>query len=367
LLRNTTAKTRVIIAAACLALGIGAVFSLAAPARRSATPPPRVTALAETPDQVIARLKKDEAAVKSGHVTRLGVQQRGPLPEGARGPAAWEAARKAPIVGQRRDALRFAGTDWRRETSLADPAGAVQMRMVQGIAGAFRRVYEESGSGADAKKTASIGVTPALEAADYLFLGRGSTLLQGVKWSAARQEGAHLVLTGARGPMAVTLTLRAAPTLAVERLTSQETVVTPQGETHRGAELVAVYEADGLVPKTVEELMYSGAPLNDVRLSSFTAEEIELNIPVPQRELLVAIPRGAEVTDRRLDPPVTYTQGAKDLSVAEAEALRARTGPKTARVGLLAPNFTLTTLDGKTAKLSDFRGKTVLLTWFASW
>ncbi|PIC63693.1 thiol-disulfide oxidoreductase [Sporosarcina sp. P13] len=35
--------------------------------------------------------------------------------------------------------------------------------------------------------------------------------------------------------------------------------------------------------------------------------------------------------------------------------------------GDLAPDFELTTLDGKTAKLSDYRGKMVLLNFWASW
>jgi peroxiredoxin len=35
--------------------------------------------------------------------------------------------------------------------------------------------------------------------------------------------------------------------------------------------------------------------------------------------------------------------------------------------GQLAPDFTLTALDGKTVKLSDFRGKAVLLNFWATW
>jgi len=36
-------------------------------------------------------------------------------------------------------------------------------------------------------------------------------------------------------------------------------------------------------------------------------------------------------------------------------------------LGTLAPDFTLTTLDGKQVKLSDYRGKAVLLNFWATW
>ena len=41
--------------------------------------------------------------------------------------------------------------------------------------------------------------------------------------------------------------------------------------------------------------------------------------------------------------------------------------PVGTKVGELAPNFTGTTLDGETIRLSDLRGKTVLINVFASW
>lgn len=39
----------------------------------------------------------------------------------------------------------------------------------------------------------------------------------------------------------------------------------------------------------------------------------------------------------------------------------------TAKVGAVAPDFTLQTLDGQSVKLSDYRGKAVLLNFWATW
>ena len=41
--------------------------------------------------------------------------------------------------------------------------------------------------------------------------------------------------------------------------------------------------------------------------------------------------------------------------------------PRRARIGKLAPDFTLKALDGKAVTLSSFRGRPVVLTFFASW
>jgi peroxiredoxin len=44
-----------------------------------------------------------------------------------------------------------------------------------------------------------------------------------------------------------------------------------------------------------------------------------------------------------------------------------QTGPSANLKGQLAPDFTLQSLDGKSVRLSDFRGKAVLLNFWATW
>jgi hypothetical protein len=46
------------------------------------------------------------------------------------------------------------------------------------------------------------------------------------------------------------------------------------------------------------------------------------------------------------------------------ETMATTSAPARATLGMTAPDFTLKDLDGKTHKLSDYRGKTVVLEWF---
>jgi thioredoxin-dependent peroxiredoxin len=49
---------------------------------------------------------------------------------------------------------------------------------------------------------------------------------------------------------------------------------------------------------------------------------------------------------------------------ALAAAMSAQGGPVELKVGDQAPDFALPGSDGKTHRLSDYRGKTVVLAWF---
>src|SRR5690349_3764843 len=101
--------------AALTVVGIGQAWS--AP-KKPATPPPAkaktAAPAASATDAVLARLKKDEAAIKSGRISILVTRREGEIPERATGAAAAEALRKAPLGSQRREYLIFSGDDWKR-------------------------------------------------------------------------------------------------------------------------------------------------------------------------------------------------------------------------------------------------------------
>ncbi len=63
-----------------------------------------------------------------------------------------------------------------------------------------------------------------------------------------------------------------------------------------------------------------------------------------------------------------FTAGAAAAAAAPASQSSTSARPDVGiRVGNLAPDFTLKTLDGQTVKLSDYRGKPVLVNFWATW
>ena len=64
------------------------------------------------------------------------------------------------------------------------------------------------------------------------------------------------------------------------------------------------------------------------------------------------------------DPDKNKTAGERQETAVKAQPL---SGGAEAKEGEKAPDFALTNLSGQTVKLSDFKGKTVILNFWASW
>jgi hypothetical protein len=362
-------KLRLLLAVSIALAGVTAAFSRAAPPPKAPARSPASAPAGSAAAKAVARLKADEAGLRSGRLTLLSQHRRVDLPEGTKPAAAMEAASRAPLFSQRREYLLFSGKNWRRDITVMDPQGNVGVRYQMGMNRGVGRMLQEIGEGEKATRTGSLGINPEENAADQVLLGRAAELLGGITWTSAKAEDSRLVLTGARGDQRITLALRTKPHHAVERLVMTEPVVTPEGSVTQGLEITAAYEPAGarLAPKTVQHLVYAVGTVNRAMLTTYKVEGARLNDPIRPDELAIAFPEGTRVTDSRVDPPVRYLQGEKELTLTEVKSLgqqRAETG---ARIGAPAPGWELKTLDGKPAKLADYRGKVVLLTWFASW
>jgi len=342
----------------------GAAQAGRSPAKRPATTPPVPTAAA-----LLARVQQEEAKVRTGRVSLHTLHRRVELPADTRGAAgARAAAAKAPLFSQQREYLVFSGADWKRDATTQDPTGDTTAHYVLGATEGVGRVLQETGHADKAQRQGSVGAPPEQTAADRVLFHRATDVLEGVKWKAVKPApGGEYVLTGTRDDEQFSVTVRTTPTPAVRRLVVSQSVVTPEGAATRGQEVAVVHEAGKPDHKSVEYFLYITGAVNRAALTLFKVEGSLLNRPVPAPELAVAFPQGARVTDGRFDPPLRYVQGERDLSLAELKALAQRQGDGRAKVGAPAPDWELPGLDGKAVKLSGYRGKVVLATWFASW
>jgi len=342
--------------------------SAAAPKKAPATGKPKAPTTVDAA-AAVARLRKDEARVHSGRLSLHVISRQGELPARANSAAALAAGRKHAVSAQTRDYFVFSPAGWKRDITVMDAQSNTTGHYLMGAGKAPARILEETGHAEQTKRIGTIGLEPQQNAADRLLLSRGSDLLESVKWSGARKQGAQIVVTGTRGEERITLHLRTSPAYAVERLLSEETVETPMGKIARGQELLAEYavEKGALTPKTIQHLIYVGEPRNQVLLASYKVEGAQFNPTLKEDELDVPFPVGTAVTDRRAEPPLRYAQGEKDLTLADLKALQETQQASAATVGKPSPDWEIKTLDGKTAKLTDYRGRVVLMTWFASW
>ena len=355
------------VSAAILVLA-GATVGAAAPAKGKTAAAKPAPGAALDPAQVVAQLRKDETALRTARLTVRAVRKQGPVPAGAKGQAVWDAAGKLPTDSQRRESLIVSGASWKRDVTVLDEQGAPAAHFVAGVVRRNGRMLQESGHGD--KKTASGVLGMDLGEDDHaLLVTPGTDLLQGIKWKAAKRMGSQILLTGMQDTTPVTAALRTSPHYALERLSAEETLVTPQGKLQRGSLVRVSYDTTNgqLTPKTLERVDYATPPIGQLMFTSYTVESAQANTPVTDAELEIAFPSGIKIVDRRVDPPARYAQGDKDLTLDEVKALSQKQAANAAKVGAPAPGIELKTVAGDTAKLSDQKGKVVLLTFFASW
>jgi peroxiredoxin len=355
---------------------LGAVLAgamLAWPARGAAPPPAGRGVL--SPPAAMALLRENEARVVAGVVryasTSRSTRWDGDVDEGE---ARAELAARGRDYGGVSGRLQFAGDAWRDDAVFTSPAG-VSLIMETAAAAGLRRELRRAAS----RMRAVVGPEGAGPGnlVSSLLRARLGALLKDVPWkSAAPAPGGRVSLKAEWQGRGLELVLDPRAAGRVTRIT----VLTRRDGQERPSAIVVVEATwqtlDGLsFPARVSELRVSRlgegvqASRQDLRV-----ETALLNGPVAPAELLVALPPGAEVTDLRAGTAVRYSQGERDLSLAEVRDLAEKkssallpTPPGGPRLGAPAPPLAVRTLDGKPAGLADFRGKVVLLNWFASW
>lgn len=338
----------------------------AAPAKPKPAAQPKPAA--PTAASVIARLKKDEAAVKSARLSYVSLHRRADLPESARGPAGARAAiTKEPVSSQRREYLVLSPRGWKRDVTVMDAQGNVQNHYVMGFQENLQRLLQETGHAESTRREGTVGIEFARDAADAFLFHQSADLLAGVTWNSVRPGAGVVSLSGTRGDEEVAVTIRTTPAYAIQKFFVTQSLSTPRGQTTRGQEVVVTYEPGKRDLKTLEHLIFLTGAVNRAAFSHYKMEGVQMNQAVGAHELAFSFPAGTKVTDRRFDPPLRYTQGDTDLTPAELKALAEKKAEAFAKVGSEAPDWELKALDGKQVRLSGLKGKVVLLTWFASW
>ncbi len=337
----------------------------------AAQPPARPGTL--SPPVAIAKLRESEAKVASGELrlvaTSRSVRWDGDVDEVQ---AREELERRGREYGRAATTLRFTAAGWREEGLFTAPEG-VSRRLATSAAYGLRREVSVVGSRVRAQILRDLPGPAAVPGA--LLRSQLGELLKDVPWKKSETAGRLVILRGEWLGRSLALTLdpgRGCRPVAVAIVTRRMDAPAPTS-----VQVTRVTYPAGAdpTPARVEQLRIS--PLGEgatASLHQVIVEERQLNVPVAPDALQVAIPKGAEVVDQRAGTAVYYQQGDADLPLSEVQALAERQlaermpvpvgGPK---LGAPAPAVALKTLEGKEAQLADYRGKVVLLNWFASW
>lgn len=327
-----------------------------------------------SPPAAMGQLAAGEAAIRSGTVrfssASRSVRWDGDVDEAA---ARAELERHGRDYGSAAGELRFAGDAWRQEAAFTRKAG-VTTWVVTGAADGLRREVVTAASRARATLGPELPGVAALPNA--LLRARLSAMLKDVPWKSSRAApDGNVVLSGEWQGRALALTLdpkhgcRAVALRVVTRRMGED------APSSIAALQVEYPAAPGpSLPARVRVLQVSRlgegatASLQDLRV-----EKASLN-DADAAGLAVAIPRGAEVLDTRAGTAIYYEQGEQEPTPAEvremvekkiaAQAPPSPTGPK---LNVPAPAVVLKDLEGREVRLADYRGKVVLLNWFASW
>jgi hypothetical protein len=332
-----------------------------------------------SPPQAMGRLKAAEDRVRSGVVRFVGTSRsarwEGEVDEAQ---ARAELSRDGRQYGSSAGTLRFDASGWKEEGRFTSEAGVTTIALSGAAAGRRRSV---TSAASHAHATISPDQPGPAGLANALLREAVTELLKEVPWkSSETAAGGRLLLKAEWQGRALSLVLEPRQEYRVV----EARVITRRGGAGEADAPVSAVQTlrveyqrrDGaLYPARIEQLNVSrlGEAAHAV-VMEMRIEEATLNGVVAPDSLSVAIPRGAEVTDTRAGAAVRYQQGERDLTLAEVRELAERReaelspaptgGP---RLGAAAPGLVLKALDGKPARLEDYRGKVVLLNWFASW
>jgi peroxiredoxin len=373
-------KTEVMVGGVAVVL-LGGTLLLVNLSRGSSTPAPSQPALVSvggttrSPEaQALAESLRTPAAKQtSGRLELTTEVSEDFLPSGVSDEALADTAREtiqnAKPQERRREKLIFSGETWRREVVFLEPTGKVRGTYHVSVQGGIGKSMEIRGAGDAAPRFGRVGEAASVLPVDQILYGRAGELLVGATWTGLSQEGDTQVLTGRRGAERLTATIRTKPRPALERLLIVAAADPTQQTPPHGQELKVKYgTADAAAfPIEVELLEFTANETPSVRRSVSQVRRLAGTNTPSEKELSLVFQKGTKVVDSSFQPPLTYIATGKPMSDATLQAMYSHMLDNRAEVGKPAPDWKLAALSGGEHALQDYRGKAVLITFFASW
>ena len=327
--------------------------------------------------EIVAQVALSESAIQSGEVRFQGksrtVRFDGDVDEAV---ARKQLAANGKPFGELQGTVWFAGKNLREDSKFKSPT--IERVTAVAVKDEVRRTVWTQGDRIEAvvEPDAAAGVSPGLSA---LLSGNTAAELAAVTWAAVKPAGKAKALLAERGRKALMAVIDPQQGHRVVQFTTATRSAAGDVVALQVAKVGYQMRNGILYPATIQELRVgrvgdsATATLLDV-----TVDAPKLNDPVDPARFALTLPKGAQVTDSRTGTAVEYALKERELTLAEVKELviakaaavpepEPGAAPPAIPLNQPAPALELPVLDGKTAKLADYRGKVVLLNWFASW
>jgi peroxiredoxin len=305
---------------------------------------------------VIAAIATEEARGGTGRATLAIQDRRGPY-VGSEKREDTEKRLKAEAALLAEGTVLYSPEGWLKELSVAASAVSPSpSRTRTGEAGGVFRFLVETSADGKQQARALLNQVTGTSPGDAILAGRVARSLDGVEWSALKQTGALVTLTGMRGGERHVLNVFREPHTAVQSWELSRTTKGPDGRASEQSYTVEVTRdaQTGVLQRVKEWSINRGAEV--IAFRDTEVKKVEAVAGVPAASLLVPLPKGALVRDLRTGSPVDYEL---------LEGDEGRTAPPTSSdVGKPAPPVELKSTQGKPIRLE--RDKPIVLLWFSS-
>jgi peroxiredoxin len=253
---------------------------------------------------------------------------------------------------------------WRKEWSHVDGPGVPSARtVIVFYAQTHRTLIELAGDG-QTQRQGILATQAAVAPGDALLAGHFAEYLADFRFGERTERGESIEISLQRGEELLTLVAPRGRESRFERLRLDRPIPGQPVTVRQNYEALVEYTGDEI--RRVEEVITTPAPF---RVTAYRAMVVNSREGTADESEIAGFrfPVGTIVRDQRFASPVEYEQGEQDPPEAEIRKLAQPSTQPPATVGDRARDFTLRDDRGETVRLSELRGKIVILYWYAPW